>query len=99
MEQIHVEGEDDIDDAEVSPVSLSMPVLKEMGLNGSLKWLNISVTIHSSLQINFERAGITGALSGAEARMNSRLVHLISVPVKMKMILTFKVMIRSSDND
>ena len=44
MEQI--EAEDDIN-AEISPIKLSMPVLKEAGLNGSLRWQSILSTTHS----------------------------------------------------
>ena len=64
MEQI--EGEDDIDGAENSPVSLSMPVLKEIGA----KWM-VEMAEHVSdnpqyIRNGFQRAIITGTLSGAE---------------------------------
>ena len=59
--------DDDIETADINPISLSMPALKELGA----KWLEeITEYLNKSSQFivnGFIRAGICGALDGIDA--------------------------------
>ena len=75
MEQI--EGEDDIDGAENSQISLSMPVLKEIGAKSMVEMAEHVSDNPQNITNGFQRAIITGTLSGAENRRKySRQVNL-----------------------